>query len=178
MFGKNFVILSYTGRECDVAPYTETYDAIKNISIFSAATAWTSLESIETYILAFTEGLWMQDEMDHSLINPNQMQHNGVTVQDNPFSPSPLFIETSEANFFLPFEISGTNILANTRTPTDGELANCRHVVLTSAHPWNPHNVRFPQPVRSVEEEIAHRHAVVSATRIKHTTCDVEDEVR
>ena len=68
--------------------------------------------------------------------------------------------------------------MAITRTPTDGELANCRHIVLTSTHPWNPHNVRFPEPVRSVEEEIAHRHVVVSATRIKYATCNVEDEVR
>ena len=94
----------------------------------------------------------MQGEMDHRLINPNQMRHKGETVQDNPFSSSPLFIETAEADFVLPLEISGTNILANTRTPTDGELANCRHVVLNSAHPYNPHNVRFPKPVQSVEE--------------------------
>ena len=120
----------------------------------------------------------MQGEMDHSLINPNQMRHNSEIVQDNHFSPSRLFIETAEADFVLPLEILGTNILANTRTPTDGELANCHHIVLTSAHPWNPHNVRFPQPVRSVEEEIAHWHAVVSATRAKYATCDVEDEVR
>ena len=130
-----------------MAPYTETYDAIKNIPIVSMATAWTSLESTETYILVFNEGLWMQGEIDHSLINPNQMRHNGATVQDNPFSPSPLFIETDKADFVLPLEISGTNILANTRTPTDGELANFRHVVPTSAHPWNPYNVRFPKPV-------------------------------
>ena len=116
--------------------------------------------------------------MDHSLVNPNQMRHNGATVQENPFSPSPLFIETAEADFVLPLEIPGTNILANTRTPTDVELANCRHIVLTSAHPWNPHNVWFPEPVRSVEEEIAHRHAVVYATRVKYATCDVENEVR
>ena len=68
--------------------------------------------------------------------------------------------------------------MANTRTPTHVELANCRHVVLTSAHTWNPHNVRFPKPVQSVEEEILHQHTVVSATRIKYATCDVEDEVR
>ena len=45
------------------------------------------------------------------------------------------------------------------------------------SHPWNPHNVRFPQPLRSVEEEIAHRHAVVSATRIKYAKCDVINQV-
>ena len=71
VFGKKFVLLSYTGRECDLAPYTNTYDAIKNIPIVTAATTWTSLESTETYILVFNEGLWMQGKMDHSLINPN-----------------------------------------------------------------------------------------------------------
>ena len=116
VFGKNFVLLSYTVRECDVEPYTDTYDAIKNIPIVSAATGWTSLESTETYILVFNEGLWMQGEMDHSLINLNQMRHNSATVQDNPFSPSPLFIETAEADFVLPLEISGTNILARLLT--------------------------------------------------------------
>ena len=148
-----------------------------HIPIVLAATAWTSLESTETYILAFNEGLWMQGEMDHILINLNQMRHNGATVQDNHFSPSPIFIETAEADFSQPLEISGTNILANTRAPTDGELENCRRIVLTSEHSWSPHNVRFTEPVQSVEEEIAHRHAVVSATRIKYSTCDVEDEV-
>ena len=88
--------------ECDVAPYTETYDATKNIPIVSAETAWTSLESTETYILVFNEVLCMQGEMDHSLIKPNQMRHKGATVKDNPFSPSPLFIETAEAYFVLP----------------------------------------------------------------------------
>ena len=53
IFGKNFILLYYTGREFDVAPYTETYEAIKNIPIVSAATAWTSLESKEIYILVF-----------------------------------------------------------------------------------------------------------------------------
>ena len=90
MFGKNFIILSYTGRECDVAPETETYGAIKNIPIVSTATAWTSLDSTETYILVFNEGLWIQGEMDHRLINPNQMKDNVATVQDNPFYPSPI----------------------------------------------------------------------------------------
>ena len=113
MFGKNFILLSYTGRECDVATYTETYDAIKNIPIVSAATVWTSLESTETYILVFNEELWIQGEMDHRLINPNHMCHNGATVQDNPFSPSPLFIETAGADFVLPLEISVTNIPAH-----------------------------------------------------------------
>ena len=57
VFGKNCVVLQYTGRECDVAPYTDTYDSIKGVPVVQAATAWTSPETSQTYVLIFNEGL-------------------------------------------------------------------------------------------------------------------------
>ena len=51
--GRNCLVLEYTGRECDVSPYTDAYESIKNIPIVQAATAWTSKETGETYILVF-----------------------------------------------------------------------------------------------------------------------------
>ena len=74
VFGRNFVVIQFTGRECDVAPYTEAYDAIKSVRIATAGTSYTSQETGQTYILVFHEGLWMGDLMDHSLANPNQLQ--------------------------------------------------------------------------------------------------------
>ena len=44
VFGQSFILLSDTRRECYVSPYTDEYEAIKNVPIFSAATACTSLE--------------------------------------------------------------------------------------------------------------------------------------
>jgi hypothetical protein len=85
VLGRNCVILSYTGRECDVSPYTDVYDAIKGVPIVSGATAWTSQSTGDTYILVFNEALWMGDTMDHSLLNPNQMRHYGIQVNDNPY---------------------------------------------------------------------------------------------
>ena len=43
VFRQSFILLSETGRECDVSPYTDEYEAIKNVPIVSAETAWTSL---------------------------------------------------------------------------------------------------------------------------------------
>ena len=71
VLGRNCVILSYTGRECDVSPYTDSYEAIKGVSIVTGATAWTSQVDGQTYILVFNEALWMGDVLDHSLLNPN-----------------------------------------------------------------------------------------------------------
>ena len=90
--------------------------------------------------------------MVHSLLNPNQLQHFGVTVQDNPFADAPLYIPTENGDFVLPLEILGTDIVAKTRTPTERELQECLQIVMSSPHAWNPHQVRFPQSSRSVEK--------------------------
>ena len=90
LFGKNCVVLNFTGRECDVLPYTDTYESINSVPIAKAGTAWTLPETEATYILLFNEGLWMGDNIYHSLIKPNQLRLYVVTVQDNPLSLSPL----------------------------------------------------------------------------------------
>ena len=73
VFGGNFTPMQYFGRECDVTPYTDAYEAIKSVPIATAGTAWTSTETGKIYILVFHEGLWMGDQMEHSLLNPNQL---------------------------------------------------------------------------------------------------------
>lgn len=142
--GKNCIVLEFTGRECDVSPYTDAYDSIKNVPIVQAATAWTSEETGETVILVFNEALWMGDQMEHSLINPNQLRHFGIQVQDNPYALAPLFIMVEDTSFSLPLAADGTTIFADTRTPTQQELEESRHIQLSSKHPWNPLSVQFP----------------------------------
>jgi len=154
VFGKNCVVLAFTGRECDVAPYTDTYDSIKSVPIAKAGTAWTSPESGTTFILVFNEGLWMGDKMEHTLVNPNQMRLFGITVQDNPVCESPLYLTTEDGDFVLPLQMKGTNVMAITRTPTAQELHDCTHIILSSEHPWDPHRVKFPESSRTVQEEI------------------------
>ena len=136
VFGRNFTLLSYTGRECDVSPFSDTaFEAIPGVPVVSAATAWTCPRSCETFILVFNEGLWMPDQMESTLVNPNQLRHYGVTVQDNPFSASPMFIATEDGSFSLPLECEGTTILAKTRTPTQQELQECPHIVFVITAP-------------------------------------------
>ena len=94
----------------------------------------------------------MNTTMEHTLVNLNQLRHFCVTVQDNPYSSSPLYIESPDHDFLLPLIVEGTKILAHTRTPTGEELAMCQHIVLPSQHEWNPHSVKFPKDTQSVEE--------------------------
>ena len=82
----------------------------------------------------------MNTNMEHTLVNTNQLRHFGVTVQDNPYSSSTLYIESTDRDFVLPLIVEGTNILAHKRMPTGEELDTCRHIVLSSQHEWNPHS--------------------------------------
>jgi len=115
VFGKNCIVLAFTGRELDVS---------------------------------------VGNKMEHTLVNPNQMRLFGMTVQDNPVCESPLYIILEDGDFVLPLQMKGTNVMANTRSPTAQELQDCTHIVVLSEHPWDPHCVRFPESSRTVQEEI------------------------
>ena len=152
--GANCCIMHYTGRVCDVSPYRDDYSPIKNVPIVKAATSYQSKHTGQVYILIFNEALWMGDSMKHSLINPNQLRHHGVTVQDNPFSTDPLFIANEDQKFNMELMIEGTTIFANTFTPSEKELNTCPHIVLSSPHEWDPKNVTFPASNITFEEKM------------------------
>ena len=137
VFGKNFVVLHSTARECDVLPYANQYEPITGVQIVTAATAWTDSASGETIILVVNEGLWMPNDVDATLLNPNQLRYYGSTVQDNPFDGD-MFIRDPEDQISIPMALSGTTIMFETRTPTDDELENCRNIILSSDHAWDP----------------------------------------
>ena len=57
VLGRNSAILQYTGRECDVAPYSDSYKPIHNVPIVTSATAITNTETGDTIILVFHEAI-------------------------------------------------------------------------------------------------------------------------
>ena len=67
----------------NVKPFTDELSSVQEIEIGSAETAYTSSTG-ETYILEVNEGLIFGDRLEHSLLTPNQMRANGITVEDSP----------------------------------------------------------------------------------------------
>jgi len=63
-FGKNFRVISFTSEVCSVSPYLSEYESIEDIPICTAATA-VDLDTRETIILEFGQGLWFGDGMSH-----------------------------------------------------------------------------------------------------------------
>jgi hypothetical protein len=98
----------------------------------------------ETIVLVFNEALWYGNQMDHSLINPNQLHHFGVTVSDNPYDKDhPLMIKEYYEAVSIPLQLKETTIYFESPTPISWELKNCCHIVLTSDNPWNPNIVKL-----------------------------------
>ena len=89
-----------------------------------------------------------------TLVNPNQMRHFGIVVQDNPTSESSLHIRTEDASFSMPMQIVCTIVRTETHTPTGRELRECPRIELTSGNRWDPDKDMFTRSSRSLEDEI------------------------
>ena len=152
VLGSNAIILQYTSRECDVSPYADSYEPICDVPIVTGATAVTDSTTGETIILVFHEAIWMGDQLEHSLIHPNQLRHYGVTVQDNPYASTSLHMASPDDEFIMPMQADGTTIFFDSRTPTNYELDQCPHITLSSRSLWNPREVQFPRAEQQVGE--------------------------
>ena len=141
VLGSNCVVLSYTGKECEVSPYSSEYKAV-HVPVVTGATVWTNTTGGMAYLLIFHESLWMGNKLDHTLVNPNQLWAYGVSIQDNRFDTKPLAITTNDASVEL-YSV-GTIICGDTWMPTESELGQLPRLILTSPHDWDPHNVCFP----------------------------------
>jgi hypothetical protein len=92
----------------------------------------------------FNEALWYGDSMEDTLINQNQLRYSGVIVHDNPFdTDKELSISNTLDGLSVPLKSEGTVIYFQSRTPTQQELQDCRHFVVTSDAIWNPREVRL-----------------------------------
>ena len=170
VLGSNCVVLSYTGKECEVSPYSSEYEAVQNVPVITGATVWTNATDGAAYLLIFHESVWMGDKLDHTLVNPNQLRAYGVSVQDNPFDAKPLSITTDDASVELYSE--GMIICRDTRTPTESKLGQLPRLILTSPHDWDPHNVCFPSCSGQSSDNIPieSNHSILAVnTLLQHT---------
>ena len=170
--GRNTTILNYTSRSCDVMPYNDEYSAKTNVPIVSAAAGYTS-HTGENYILILNEALSMP-ELDHSLINPNQLRSNGIEVQDNPYSEEPMSIISHTDGICIVLLSKGTTIYIDTWAPSQKDLESLPHIELSSKIEWNPEKVEFPSYSRS-EREMIEKRNIKSTYRISLSSVEADN---
>ena len=144
--GFNCRLIHYTGQQCDVKGFHDDMDLIPQVPIGTVATLWCDPDSGEGYILIFNEVLYFGNKLDHSLINPNQIRHNGIPVFDNPYEQDPsraMGIAISDSSR-IPFESDGTTIFFCSSYPSDDDMDSFPYVVVTSDTTWDPCSIVMP----------------------------------
>jgi hypothetical protein len=115
--------LDFTNEVCEVTPFLDSYEPVKEVMVARCGTVWTSPNTGREYLLVGDQMLWFGNQMDHSLINPNQIREYGIPVYDNPFSQSQFGIDCNDDDF-IPFNTTGTIVYFESHVPTDWETWN------------------------------------------------------
>ena len=150
--------ISATEHYCDVQPFSPSYKPIEKVPIVTACTAYDDPLSGNTTILIFHQALWFGNQLEGSLICPNQVRSHGISFCDDPYDPHrPLGITTSDNDQHITFDVTNGMVGILTRVPTWEEYQTLPHIVMTSDSPWEPHSPNLPHHQKK------HIHAITRA---------------
>lgn len=109
------------------------------------ATTWSDPGTGLSYILIIHQALYFGTQLDHLLINVNQIRITGLSVCDDPYDRyRNIGIETSD--IFIPFSLDGNTLNFESHVPTEDELTNCPYIILTDDTEWDPNSVDLTDP--------------------------------
>lgn len=138
--GINFRLLSLTGQTCEVKGFHQAFEALRDIPVAQVASAVT-INGGKTVVLIINEALYFGNQLDHSLINPNQIRSFGIPVSDDPFDHQREFGIDYDEDCFIPFSTEGCTVYFDSYVPSDEQLETCRLIELTDSREWDPASV-------------------------------------
>ena len=143
--GSNTRIMYTTGKVVNVYGFTSGTKPVKDVPICTVGTVYTA-SSGARYLLVIHEAIHMGDKQQGSLVNPNQLRHHGLTVDECPRqfdANSTHSVYSPGSNVMIPLELDGVISYFETTKPTDDELVNLDKVYLTSDTDWDPYSKAF-----------------------------------
>ena len=151
--GANTLILNCTDQRCDMTPFTESYEPIKDVPVVTAATACNNLDTGLTIVCILHQALCFPS-MAVTPLSPNQVCSNGENSCDDQHDPHRwLRIHDPKTGLDIHFTVEGSMVGFATRRPTFQEVETCPNlVVLTSDEPWDPHSLNLPHNWLSEED--------------------------
>jgi len=158
--GSNCLVTEYTGETVSVSAFSKSHDLIHEVPIVKALTAYDDPRTGVTYILVLGQALFLGDDVESTLLCPNQLRYNGIIVDDTPIHLSPINQPSTHSIYFpdedirLQLSLKGCISYFHSRIPTNEEIESCKWITLTSDEPWDPHSLHFQ------EEEERARYAI------------------
>jgi len=146
--GSTCRVLEYSEKVCDVYPFSDSYQPMSQVPIAKVATAYDHPATGETFILIFGQALYLGDQLDHTLICPNQVRYNNIVVDDVPRHLSPngnsthsIYLPNEDIR--LPLQLCGVISYIDTRYPSQQEINTCRWLVMKNDEDWQPYDESF-----------------------------------
>ncbi len=164
------------GQVAEVSSFSDSMEPLQFILIVKAAIAFEDPESGEAVILIVNQALYFGNQLQHILLNPNQIGSNNVQVDDIPVhlsANSSHSIIVNEENLIIPLNLKGLISYFQVRRPTIVEIENCQHVVLTSEEEWNPYLPNF----EDLESKARHQGSKLSIAAINTQCIEYSDPV-
>jgi hypothetical protein len=156
--GANCVVLEETAQNVNVSAFMDHHKTLENVPIVTVATAYDNADTGTTYILVFGHAIYLGNQMPNSLICPNQLRSNGLTVADCPKhlapknQPSSHSIYAPMEDLTIPLKLRGVTLFFATWTPTVHEVETCRWVYMTNKYDWDPHSDTYQEQESNYEE--------------------------
>ena len=156
------------GKSVTASGFANTLPALENIPIVNCSFAYDD-ERGQTILLQINNAIYLGDQMEHSLLCPNQCEHNGIRIDLRPKLYYPTSSTASTVfcggqNLSIPVLHQGPLPYINVRRPTGEELLTCDIVELTSSDDWDPYESSDLSPT------------VHQVTHDKYLTLDYDDE--
>ena len=122
--GSNMLVLELTGEKVNVFPFSDNLSAVKDIPIATVATIRENPQNGELWMLIIHEALYFGETLKESLLCPNQLRANGITVEETPiqFDPSSMHSIVVSDALSIPLEMQGVASSFRTQLLTDDEL--------------------------------------------------------
>jgi len=166
--GATFALIEDTRKVCDVGGFHDSMSPIKGVPVGTCATAYDHPDLQETIILCFPQSLYFGSQMEHSLINPNQLRDFWIRVDSTPKQydvNSNHAIIVPEEDVTIPLQLYGCISYFPTRLPTPQELNDCRYITLSNEKEWDPYSDRFTEQERPQVQRVV---AATSTTDRRH----------
>jgi hypothetical protein len=155
--GVNTRVTDYTDTKVSVSPFSDSYEAIKDVPIATVATASDDPATGEVTVIYIHEALYFGDKMSNTRHCPNQLRANRWKVQDMPKhfnAESAHAIIDPTGNLWMPLEMSCVISFLPWRI-ADEELETCVSYDLTSDVPWEPYSPSFREQEQWTAAETA-----------------------
>jgi hypothetical protein len=158
--GEDCRIIAVTEDVCQVHPFHPDYDAIEEVPVVQAATAYDDPDSGITYILIINQALQVPN-LHTTLLNPNQMRKNGIIVDDIPkhlahnpdMATHSIYIPSHD--LCIPLRLKGIISGLHSRYPSIHEVENFTWVESTSSEPWDPKSAELAEQEEEYEKRTA-----------------------